>query len=247
MKSHPLLAQDCHTEQSNLAGKISSLECEHHEHAREDISSEDISEDVGDVDSPLGCKDMSDLQLKEYDCDTDDDDDCDYHLSLEGGSSNGLKTIEREYTAKEVQVILKSMTDDEKIGLALLNYYARTDLVPATGSSKQRGRPKYSYADVVLLCWLFRMKREGLPVNRFRRGIAYLRRRLPRLYSNPKDMIMLTDGNNLFIKHRIEDKDDIAEVLTGPGMGQYVWAYSIGSLIEEIDRVIHDQFQRTAA
>ena len=41
--------------------------------------------------------------------------------------------------------------------------------------TKQRGRRKYSYADVVLLSWLFRMKQEGLPVNRFRRGIAYLR------------------------------------------------------------------------
>lgn len=152
---------------------------------------------------------------------------------------NNVRPIEREFTAMELQSILKILTgEDEKIGLALLNYYARTDLVPPSGRTTQRGRAKYSYADLVLLTWLFRMKKEGLPVNRFRRGIAYLRKRLPRLYSNPKDMIMLTDGRSLFIKHRIDERDDIAEVLTGPKTGQYVWAYSIGSLIEEIDLVI---------
>lgn len=161
--------------------------------------------------------------------------------------ADNVRPIEREYTAKEVQSILRSLLGDtEKIGLALLNYYSRTDLVPASGRTKQRGRSKYSYADIVLLCWLFRMKREGLPVNRFRRGIAYLRKRLPRLYQQPKDMIMVTDGRQLFIKHRVEDRNDIAEVLTGPRAGQYVWAYSIGSLIEEVDRVIGAQLKRAA-
>ena len=156
-----------------------------------------------------------------------------------GENLGEVKAIEREFTAKDVQAILRSLTGNtEQIGLALLNYYARTDLVPATGRAKHRGRTKYSYADVVLLVWLFRMKREGLPVNRFRRGIAYLRKRLPKLYESPKDMLMLTDGKQLFLKHRVLDRDDIAEVLTGTRAGQYVWAYSIGSLIEEIDRVI---------
>jgi hypothetical protein len=85
------------------------------------------------------------------------------------------------------------------------------------------------------------MKREGLPVNRFRRGIAYLRKRLPKLYQHPKDMIMLTDGKQLFLKHRVEERDAIAEVLTGTRAGQYVWAYSIGSLIEEVDKAIESQ------
>lgn len=158
-----------------------------------------------------------------------------------------VRFIEREFTAKEVQGILRGLTGNtEKIGLALLNYYARTDLVGATGRTKHRGRPRYSYADIILLSWLFRMKKEGLPVNRFRRGIAYLRKRLPQLYQNPKDMIMLTDGNQLFLKHRIDDREHIAEVLTGAKAGQYVWAYSIGSLIEEIERLI-DKQQRKAA
>ncbi len=160
---------------------------------------------------------------------------------------DNIKPIEREFTAKDVQAILRSLSGNtEKVGLALLNYYARTDLVPATGRLKHRGRTKYSYADVVLLTWLFRMKREGLPVNRFRRGIAYLRKRLPKLYENPKDMLMLTDGKQLFLKHRVFDRDDIAEVLTGSRAGQYVWAYSIGSLIEEVDRVIEIQLKKAA-
>lgn len=160
---------------------------------------------------------------------------------------SNITVLEREFTAKEVQAILRSMTaNEEKIGLALLNYYARTDLVAATGRTKQRGRQKYSYADVVLLCWLFRMKKEGLPVNRFRRGISYLRKRLPRLHENPRDMVLLTDGSNLFIKHRIEDRRDIAEVLTGAKAGQYTWSYAIGSLIEEVDRVIDQQLKLAA-
>lgn len=160
---------------------------------------------------------------------------------------DNVRPIEREFTAKEVQSILRSLSGNgEKIGLALLNYYARTDLVSASGRSKQRGRNRYSYPDVVLLCWLFRMKREGLPVNRFRRGIAYLRKRLPKLYDHPKDMIMLTDGKQLFLKHRVLDRADIAEVLTGTKAGQYVWAYSIGSLIEEVDKVIETQLRKVA-
>ena len=151
-----------------------------------------------------------------------------------------IEAVDRgEFTAKEVQAILRALTGGtEKIGLALLNYYARTNLVPSTGKQVQRGRNKYTYSDLVLLCWLFRMKREGLPVNRFRRGIEYLRKRLPKLYKSPKDMVLLTDGRQLFIKHRVEDKNQIAEVLTGKKAGQYVWAYAIGSLIEEIDQIL---------
>lgn len=156
----------------------------------------------------------------------------------------GADNSEREFTAKDVQAILRTLTGGtEKIGLALLNYYARTNLVPTTGKTKSRGRNKYSYSDLILLCWLFRMKREGLPVNRFRRGIDYLRKRLPKLYRSPKDMVMLTDGKQLFLKHRIEDKNQIAEVLTGKKAGQYVWAYAIGSLIEEVDKIIDEHFE----
>ena len=168
-------------------------------------------------------------------------------MMMKNVSSDKVRPIEREYTAKEVQAILRVLCgNSEKIGLALLNYYARTDLVPATGRTKQRGRSCYSYADVVLLSWLFRMKREGLPVNRFRRGISYLRKRLPRLYSEPKDMILLTDGRQLYLKHRVDDRDGIAEVMTGTKAGQYVWAYSIGSLIEEVDRAIDEQIAAAA-
>lgn len=152
-----------------------------------------------------------------------------------------VHVLEREFTAKDVQSILRSLTGGtEKIGLALLNYYARTNLVPTTGKTKSRGRKKYSYADLLLLCWLFRMKREGLPVNRFRRGIDYLRKRLPKLHKHPTDMVLLTDGKQLFIKHRVQDKGQIAEVLTGKRAGQYVWAYAIGSLIEEVDKIISE-------
>ncbi len=148
----------------------------------------------------------------------------------------------REFSAKDVQGILRSLTGNaEKIGLALLNYYARTNLVPCTGKTLCRGRKKYTYSDVVLLCWLFRMKREGLPVNRFRRGIDYLRKKLPNINKNPQDVILVTDGRQLFLKHRIQDKGQIAEVITGRKAGQYVWAYAIGSLIEEVDRIIEEQ------
>lgn len=157
--------------------------------------------------------------------------------------------MEREFTAKEVQSILRVLTGGgEKIGLALLNYYARTNLVPTSGKTMNRGRKKYTYSDLILLCWLFRMKREGLPVNRFRRGIDYLRKKMPRLLKNPKDMVLLTDGRQLFLKHRVQDKGQIAEALTGRKAGQYVWAYAIGSLIEEIDRIVDEQIiQREAA
>ena len=149
--------------------------------------------------------------------------------------------LDREFAAKDVQQILRTLTGgEEKIGLALLNYYSRTNLVPATGRETARGRHKYSYPDLILLCWLFRMKREGLPVNRFRRGIDYLRKRLPKLHKNPSDMVLLTDGKALFIKHRVQEKGEIAEVLTGRKAGQYVWAYAIGSLIEEVDRIVSE-------
>ena len=149
--------------------------------------------------------------------------------------------IEREFTAKEIQAVLKLVIgNSEKIGLALLNYYARTDLVPSTGKEMSRGRNKYTYSDLLLLCWLFRLKQEGLPVVRYRKGLEYLRRKLPKLYKNPQDMILLTNGKELFIKHREDDKLEIAEALTGKKAGQYVWAYAIGSLIEEVRKIVED-------
>ena len=153
-----------------------------------------------------------------------------------------VHTLEREFTAKDTQNILRRLTGgEEKIGLALLNYYARTNLVPTTGKEMSRGRAKYSYPDVILLCWLFRMKAEGLPVNRFRRGIDYLRKKMPKLQKSPQDMMLLTDGKQLFLKHRIDDKGEIAEALTGKKAGQYVWAYAIGSLIEEVQKIIDQE------
>jgi hypothetical protein len=153
----------------------------------------------------------------------------------------GQQILDKEFSAKEVQSILRALTGGvEKIGLALLNYYARTNLVPASGRSRQRGRKKYTYADLVLLCWLFRMKREGLPVNRFRRGIDYLRKRINKLHGNPQEMVLLTDGKQLFLKHRVDEKNEIAEVITGRKAGQYVWVYAIGSLIEEVDAIVNE-------
>lgn len=159
-----------------------------------------------------------------------------------------VQLITREFTAKQVQSILRNVVgNQEKIGLALLNYYARTNLVPCSGKSLCRGRMKYTYSDLILLCWLFRMKAEGLPVIRFRRGIDYLRKHMPRLTKNPTDLILLTDGKQLFLKDRVEDKNQIAEVLTGKKAGQYVWAYAIGSLIEEVDQLILQQSSEQVA
>jgi hypothetical protein len=158
-----------------------------------------------------------------------------------------ITALDKEFSAKEVQGVLRALTGNtEKIGLALLNYYSRTELVVPSGGTRQRGRSKYSYADVVLLSWLFRLKQQGLAVNRFRRGIAYLRKRLPKLHQNPKDMLLITDGDQLFLKHRVEDREGILEVLTGQYAGQYRWAYPIGSLIEEVDQAI-EVSQRKAA
>jgi hypothetical protein len=53
-------------------------------------------------------------------------------------------------------------------------------------------------------------------------------------------MVLLTDGRQLFLKHRVEEKGEIAEALTGMRSGQYVWVYAIGSLIEEIDLLIQN-------
>lgn len=158
-----------------------------------------------------------------------------------------ITALEKEFSAKEVQGVLRALTGNtERIGLALLNYYSRTDLVVPSGASRQRGRSKYSYADVVLLSWLFRLKQQGLAVNRFRRGIAYLRKRLPKLHQNPKDMLLITDGDQLFLKHRVEDREGILEVLTGQYAGQYRWAYPIGSLIEEVDQAIEVSQRKVA-
>lgn len=152
-----------------------------------------------------------------------------------------FEILSQEFTAKELQQILRLLLGaEEKVGLALLNYYARTNLVPPTGTTLSRGRRKYCYSDLVLLCWLFRMKREGLPVNRFRKGLEYLRDKIPNIYSNPTDIVLLTDGNQLFLKNKKNDKGDIAEALTGNTAGQYVWVYAIGSLIEEIDKIVNE-------
>lgn len=152
-----------------------------------------------------------------------------------------MSVLPLEFRAKDVQKILKNLVgEDEKIGLALLNYYARTDLVPTTGTTFERGRRKYSFPDVLLLCWLFRMKREGLPVCKFREGIDYLRKKIPNLLSDPSDMMLITDGKSLFLKNRKDDQDAIVEVLTGSSAGQYVWAFAIGSLVSEVKQIIEE-------
>ena len=130
------------------------------------------------------------------------------------------------YKAKDVAWIVG-------IDYARLDYWARTRLiVPSLGEADGRGSKRlYSFLDIIALKVVKVLRDQGVSLQRLKKVADYLGQIGPELENPLANAIIITDGLKVF--RLINHPGTVQEVL---GMGQLVWAISLGRLVTEIKK-----------
>lgn len=144
----------------------------------------------------------------------------------------------REFNAVEVCDILRKLNGDRiKIGLPLINYYVKTGIVIPTGKGVYRGKRKFSFTDLVLFYWLFKLKQEGVQVKKFKEAFDILRKKL-KTVKDALDLVLATDGEKIYLRKVSSVGGLVGQVLSGKTKGQYVWIFGFKNLTDEVKAAI---------
>ncbi|MCS6960924.1 MAG: hypothetical protein NZT61_00270 [Deltaproteobacteria bacterium] len=151
----------------------------------------------------------------------------------------GLKQYAfKEFTASEVCQILRQLLGERiKIGLPLINFYTRSGLIVPTGKTIYRKKRKYSFYDLVLFYWLFRMKREGVHLSKFKSACEILRKKI----KSKKDLlsfVLATDGERIYVRSGKSVNNLVGQILSGKNRGQYIWIFGFKNIADELKSVV---------
>ena len=128
--------------------------------------------------------------------------------------------------------------DGIKIDPVRLHYYEKTGLIKASIRSAQGcGKHKlYSFSDLVLLRWFLQLRKQGLSMLRVRKGIAYLKKNMPKYMEEPLEhnLFFVTDGCDLFM---LGDDQEAISLVTNPGQKYF------GMIIFDFKKMIEDTRQ----
>jgi DNA-binding transcriptional MerR regulator len=128
--------------------------------------------------------------------------------------------------------------DGIKIDPVRLHYYEKTGLIKASIRPAQGcGRHKlYSFSDLILLRWFLQLRKQGLSMQRVRKGIAYLRKNMPKHLDEPlqHNLFFVTDGCDLFM---LGDDQEAISLVTSPGQ-QY-----FGVVVFDFKKMIDNTLQ----
>jgi DNA-binding transcriptional MerR regulator len=141
-------------------------------------------------------------------------------------------TLDTPLGAAQVRRLVE-LTEGRRLSNQLLDYYHKTGMVVPSvreyGDSTGDRRRLWSVGDVVVLRWLCRLKNQGLPVYRFRKGLAYLREHLPEVMDNPEKMVFATDGE----RFAWWNSDSVAYVDLVENPGQLYLLFPAGEVTTE--------------
>ena len=119
--------------------------------------------------------------------------------------------------------------------LRQLQYWDETDVVqpslsrPASDTGHLR---LYGFQDLVELRVLVAMRKDGLSLQRIRRGLIYLRFRMPSVGRPLREMVLQTDGQSMFA---LVGEGDVIDTLSN---GQHVCTVAFGRIIDELQTSI---------
>lgn len=113
------------------------------------------------------------------------------------------------------------------IPMSALHYWDRTGLLkPSVRPAAGRGTKRlYSFRDLVQLLVVARLREMGVPLQRLRRCLAFLRKQFPALEAPLSELSLVTDGESLFVL--TEDQGKLLDTLRE----QFAWSVPIGSLL----------------
>ncbi len=145
--------------------------------------------------------------------------------------------IKQAFQSGEV-IDLVHRLDGIKIDPVRLHYYEKTGLIKASIRSAQGcGKHKlYSFADLILLRWFLQLRKQGLSMQRVRKGIAYLKKNMPKHIEEPfeHNLFFVTDGCDLFM---LGSDQEAISLVTNPGQKYF------GMVIFDFKKMIEDTRQ----
>jgi DNA-binding transcriptional MerR regulator len=130
--------------------------------------------------------------------------------------------------------------DGIRIDPVRLHYYEKTGLIKASIRSAQGcGKHKlYSFADLVMLRWFLQLRKQGLSMQKVRRGISYLRKNMPRFIEKPleHELFFVTDGQDMFA---LVNGEEAISLVRTPGQKFFgVMVYDFKKMIEDTREAI---------
>lgn len=152
---------------------------------------------------------------------------------------SNVRPIKSAFQSGEVIDIIRRL-DGIKIDPVRLHYYEKTGLIrasvrPAQGCGKHK---LYSFPDLVMLRWFLQLRKQGLSMQKVRRGISYLRKNMPKYIERPfeNELFFVTDGQDMFA---LVNGEDAISLVRTPGQKFFgVMVYDFKKMIEDTREAI---------
>ena len=150
-----------------------------------------------------------------------------------------VRPIKSAFQSGEIIEIIQRL-DEIKIDPVRLHYYEKTGLIkasvrPAQGCGKHK---LYSFSDLVMLRWFLQLRKQGLSMQKVRKGISYLRKNMPRYVERPleHELFFVTDGQDMFA---LVNGEDAISVVRTPGQKFFgVVVYDFKKMIDDTRKAI---------
>ena len=115
--------------------------------------------------------------------------------------------------------------------IRVIDYWDRTNFIkPSINEASGYGSTRlYSFADLIQFKVAKFLRDQGLSLQKIRKSLNYLRKHLPEIEKPLAQLRFLTDGETIFV---LTNKD--REIIDTLKKGQYVFALSIGELINDL-------------
>lgn len=147
---------------------------------------------------------------------------------------NNVRPMKSAFQSGEVIELIRRL-DDIKIDPVRLHYYEKTGLIrasvrPAQGCGKHK---LYSFSDLIMLRWFLQLRKQGLSMQKVRRGISYLRKNMPKFIERPleHDLFFVTDGQDMFA---FVDGEEAISLVRNPGQKFFgVMVYDFKKMIDD--------------
>lgn len=145
-----------------------------------------------------------------------------------------VRPMKSAFQSGEVIELIRRL-DNIKIDPVRLHYYEKTGLIrasvrPAQGCGKHK---LYSFSDLVMLRWFLQLRKQGLSMQKVRRGISYLRKNMPRYIERPleNELFFVTDGQDMFA---FMNGEEAISLVKNPGQKFF------GMMIYDFKKMIDD-------
>lgn len=147
---------------------------------------------------------------------------------------SNIRPIKSAFQSGEVIDLIWRL-DEVRIDPVRLHYYEKTGLIkasvrPAQGCGKHK---LYSLADLVMLRWFLQLRKQGLSMQKVRKGISYLRKHMPRYIEKPheNELYFITDGQEMFA---LVDGEEAISMVRTPGQKYFGFmVYDFKKMIDE--------------